>query len=75
MAGDDLIVLAGSEDALSAAPAAPDAPNARTVDFVKGGKGLRLIWAAFVLNQHGVQAWADTQHRASVGIRIPMVNA
>ena len=74
-AGDDLIVLAGAENALSSLPARPDAPDARTVDFVKGGKGLRLIWAAFVLNQHGVQAWADTQHRASVGIRIPMVNA
>jgi len=74
-AGDSLIVLAGSEDALPSLPATPDAPHARTVDFVKGGKGLKLIWAAFVLQQHGVQAWADTQHKASVGIRIPVVNA
>ena len=72
---DDLIVLAGSEDALPSLPARPDAPNARAVDFVKGGKGLKLIWAAFVLDKHGVEAWADTQHRAAVGIRIPVVKA
>jgi signal transduction histidine kinase len=71
----DLIVLAGSENALPSLPSRPDAPNTRPVDFVKGGKGLKLIWAAFVLDKHGVQAWADTQHRASVGIRIPLVQA
>ena len=71
----DLIVLAGSENALPSLPSRPDAPNTRPVDFVKGGKGLKLIWAAFVLDKHGVQAWADTQHRASVGIRSPLVQA
>lgn len=74
-AGEDLIVLAGSEAALPSLPAGPDAPNARAVDFAKGGKGLKLIWAAFVFEKHGVQAWADSQHRASVGIRIPLVQA
>ena len=74
-AGTDLIVLAGTEDALPSLPPGPDAPNARAVDFVKGGKGLKLIWAAFVLEQHGVKAWADSQNRASVGIRIPLVQA
>ena len=74
-AGDDLIVLAGSEAALPSLPSGPDEPNARAMDFVKGGKGLKLIWAAFVLEKHGVQAWADTQHRASVAVRIPLVQA
>lgn len=73
--GEELVVLAGSADALPSLPSGPDAPNARAVDFVKGGKGLKLIWAAFVLDKHGVQAWADTQQRASVGIRIPLVQA
>ncbi len=29
------------------------------MDFVKGGKGLKLIWAAFVLDKHRVQTWTD----------------
>jgi hypothetical protein len=74
-AGEDLVVVAGSADALPSLPSGPDAPDARAVDFVKGGKGLKLIWAAFVLDKHGAQAWADTHKRASVGIRIPLVQA
>lgn len=70
-----LTVLAGSEEALPSLPQSPEAPNARPVDFAKGGKGLKLIWAAFVFEKHGVQTWADAQHRASVGIRIPVVQA
>ena len=74
-AGDDLIVLAGTEDALPSLQAGPAAPNARAVDFSKGGKGLKLIWAAFVLDRHGVQTWTDARHRASMGFRIPLVQA
>jgi signal transduction histidine kinase len=73
--GDDLIVLAGAEDALPALQMGPAAPGAGTVDFVKGGKGLKLIWAAFVLDLHRVQTWTHAGHRASVGFRIPLVNA
>jgi signal transduction histidine kinase len=72
---DDVIVLAGISDALAALDEGPDAPNARPVDFVKGGKGLKLIWAAFVLDRHGVKTWTDARHRASMGFRIPMVKA
>jgi hypothetical protein len=71
----DLIVLAGAEDALPALYEGPQAPGAGTVDFVKGGKGLKLIWAAFVLDLHRVQTWTHADHRASVGFRIPLVNA
>ena len=74
-AGDDLIVLAGAEDALPAVAAGPAAPNAQPVDFGKGGKGLKLIWAAFVLDKHRVQTWTAADHRASVGFRIPLVQA
>ena len=73
--GDALMVLAGANDSLAALQAGPGAPNARPVDFVKGGKGLKLIWAAFVLDGHHVQTWTDADHRASVGFSIPLVNA
>ena len=74
-AGRDLMIVAGTTDSLAALEAGPDAPDARTVDFVKGGKGLKLIWAAFVLDKHHVQTWSDANHRASVGFRIPLVSA
>ena len=69
--GDRLIVLAGTQAALPALQAGHGAP----VDFVKGGKGLKLIWAAFVLDSHGVETWTDQEQRASVGFRIPVVTA
>jgi hypothetical protein len=74
-AGDELIVLAGANDSLAALQPGPGAPNARPVDFAKGGKGLKLIWAAFVLEKHHVQTWTTADHRASVGFRIPLVKA
>jgi len=74
-AGRQLRMLVGSSDAQAALEAGPDAPDARTVDFAKGGKGLKLIWAAFVLDRHHVQTWTDMNHRASVGFTIPLVQA
>jgi signal transduction histidine kinase len=74
-AGDALIVLAGANDSLAALAEGPGAPKAKPVDFVKGGKGLKLIWAAFVLEKHRVQTWTSADHRASVGFRIPLVQA
>ena len=71
----DLIVLAGTSESLAALQAGPDAANAKAVDFVKGGKGLKLIWAAFVLELHGVQTWSHSEHRASVAFRIPLGQA
>jgi hypothetical protein len=73
--GDRFVVLAGTATSLPALQAGPGAPGARAVDFVKGGKGLKLIWAAFVLDTHGVETWTDEQHRAAVGFRIPVVSA
>jgi hypothetical protein len=72
---DELIVLAGANDSLDALRAGPGSPGAKPVDFVKGGKGLKLIWAAFVLDTHRVQTWTTTEHRASVGFRFPLVKA
>lgn len=73
--GTALTILAGANDSLDALQAGPDAPGARPVDFVKGGKGLKLIWAAFVLDKHHVQTWTIADHRASVGFRFPLVTA
>lgn len=71
----ELMVLAGGADSLPALQQGPDAPGARAVDFVKGGQGLKLIWAAFVLDKHRVKTWTHSDHRASVGFRIPLVQA
>ncbi len=73
--GNELIVLAGTADSLPALQSGPEAAHARAVDFVKGGKGLKLIWAAFVLDIHRVHTWTHSEHRASVGFRIPLVQA
>jgi hypothetical protein len=74
-AANELMVLAGTGDSLPALESGPDAADARVVDFGKGGKGLKLIWAAFVLDLHGVHTWTHPEHRASVGFRIPLVQA
>jgi hypothetical protein len=73
--GRELTVLAGTADAIAALEAGPDAADARHVNFARGGKGLRLIWAAFVLQQHRVHTWTHQEHRASVGFRFPLVQA
>lgn len=73
--GLELTMLAGTPDAIPALAAGPDAAAARHVNFARGGKGLRLIWAAFVLQQHRVHTWTHQDHRASVGFRFPVVQA
>ena len=71
--GSELVMLAGSPQAVSALEAGGD--TAQQVNFTKGGKGLRLIWAAFVLQQHRVHTWTHPEHRNSVGFRFPLVQA
>jgi hypothetical protein len=73
--GSELEMLAGTPDAMPALATGPEAADAQPVDFTKGGKGLRLIWAAFVLQRHHVQTWTHQGHRASVGFRFPLVQA
>ena len=73
--GKELTVLAGTVGSLPGLQVGPEAAHARAVDFVKGGKGLKLIWAAFVLDLHRVHTWTHSEHRASVGFRIPLVQA
>lgn len=73
--GPELVLLAGTPDAIAALEAGPGAGDAGQVDFARGGKGLRLIWAAFVLQRHHVQTWTHQGHRAAVGFRFPLVSA
>lgn len=71
--GGTLALLAGAEAAVPSLQSGPGDARARPVDLTRGGKGLTLIWAAFVLQQHRVQMWNHEEHRASVGIRFPLV--
>lgn len=73
--GASMTLLAGRMDWMDALQRGPQASEAKAVNFGKGGKGLKLIWAAFVLDAHGVQTWTLQDHKASVGIRIPLVTA
>jgi hypothetical protein len=70
--GTSLLLWAGSATAVAPVKAGPDAPPSRPVDVGRGGKGLTLIWASFILQQHRVRAWHHQDHRASIGIRIPL---
>lgn len=73
--GDALVIRAGTPATLSALSHQPDGPGATPVNTVRGGKGLSLIWAAFVIEQHRIQMWNHHAHKASVGVRIPLVTA
>lgn len=70
-----LVVMAGTAAGIADLVSGPEGPDADTVDFTRGGKGLKLIWAAFVLDKHRVQTWRRAGHGASVGFRIPLVSA
>lgn len=71
--GGALVVRGGSANAVPLVPTAPDAEGAVPVNVERGGRGLTLIWALFVLDQHGIQTWRHQDHKASVGFRIPLV--
>jgi hypothetical protein len=71
--GRALALLAGAEGSVAALQSGPGDAKAQPVDLTRGGKGLTLIWASFVLQQHRVQTWNHQDHRASVGFRFPLV--
>ena len=71
--GRSLALLAGAEESVAALQSGPGDAKAQAVDLTRGGKGLKLIWASFVLQQHRVQTWNHQDHRASVGFRFPLV--
>jgi hypothetical protein len=71
--GDALVIRAGTPDAVRSLSPAPDGPGAIALNVVRGGKGLSLIWATFVAHQHRVQSWSHEDHKASLGLRLPLV--
>jgi hypothetical protein len=72
--GLSLMVLAGADGSVASLRSGPEDAKARPFDLTRGGKGLTLIWASFVLQQHRVQTWHHQDHRASVGFRFPLVS-
>lgn len=71
--GRTLALLAGAEHSVPSLQSGPGDAKARPVDLTRGGMGLTLLWASFVLQQHRVQMWNHEDHRASVGFRFPLV--
>ena len=71
--GSTLTLMAGASGAVASLRSGPADAKARPFDFARGGKGLALIWASFVLQQHRVQTWSHQDHRASVGFRFSLV--
>lgn len=74
-ANDHLLILAGAPDALDAVASGPASPSAQPMNSLKGGNGLTLIWAAFVLDKHRVETWTAADRKAAVGFRIPLLKA
>lgn len=72
-ADDALTIMAGTDRARIALQEGPDSAIAAPVDLTRGGKGLTLIWAAFVLDKHGAHAWTLRSDPASVAIRLRLV--
>jgi signal transduction histidine kinase len=72
-AGSTLTLLAGAAGAVDALRPGPGDEKSGPFDLSRGGKGLTLIWASLVLQQHRVQTWNHQDYRASVGFRFPLV--
>jgi hypothetical protein len=70
---DRMIVRAGTPAALAALTSRADDAGATEFNVVRGGKGLSLIWASFVADRHGIQAWGHQDFKASIGFSIPLV--
>jgi len=65
----DIRFHAGIEAGIAALTRGPEAAGATPFDIVRGGRGLSLIWASFILNQNHIQTWQHTAERAAVGFR------
>ena len=60
---------AGVESGIAAVASGPNGAGATPFDLVRGGRGLSLIWAAFVLNHDHVDIWQHSAERAAVGFQ------
>ena len=70
-----LTLRVGGEAAVAALPPEPDDPQTAVLTGARGGPGLSLIWALFILRGHRIRTWQHAESRGSVGVRIPMVTA
>lgn len=69
------LLRGGAATAVTSLPDTPDGAGAVPVTIARGGQGLTLIWALFVLDQHGIQTWRHQDHKAAVAFRVPVVPA
>lgn len=67
-----LELLAGSAEDVSALAAGPDAPDSTPIAIERGGLGLSLVAAAFVLDAHRAALWTKNGERGACAIRIPL---
>lgn len=73
--GESLVLVIGGRAAAGGLPPGPDAAGAADVPVVRGGFGLALMWAAYVLEQHRVRTWHRANGRGAVGFLFPLVHA
>jgi len=67
--GADVRFHAGVEAGIAALASGPQGEGATPFDIVRGGRGLSLIWATFILNQNHIQIWHHPAERAAVGFQ------
>ncbi len=70
-----LTLRLGGALAVAALPAHAGDADAAAPMLVRGGFGLSLLWAAVVLERHGVHAWQRREASAAIGLTFPMVSA
>lgn len=74
MLGDEVFSLrAGVSDELAQLGEGPGTAGAAPFDMMRGGQGLALVSAAFILARHHVQTWQLADRRSAVGFRIPLI--
>lgn len=74
LVGDDVFsVHAGVSAELAQLREGPDTAQAAPFDVVRGGQGLSVVSAAFVLARDRVHMWQLADQRAVVGFRIPLI--
>ena len=70
-----LTLRLGGALAVAALPTHAGDAGAATPMLVRGGFGLSLLWAAVVLERHGVRAWQGREASAAIGLTFPVVSA
>ena len=70
----DVRMHIGVSSVLSQLSSGPAADGAAPFDVVRGGRGLSVVWAAFILANNHVETWQHASERAGVGFRFPRIN-